>query len=178
MISLRSADTSTAKAVTLTAGTSKAALTRLFKTTGMACALTLVAASAVRAQDADDQQPEMSFEHKLIDGLLRGIGGENMRATADISWKRKYIDPIGQTWTRLGLQVAIEAVPGTVFFGQASTQKYSAFIAQYGTEDAMVGPRALIHTVDPARGFGGNRPRRVRAGRPGRLRRRQDHSAI
>lgn len=73
MISLRSDDTLTAKV----------ALTRLFKATGMACALTLVAASAVRAQDADDQQPEMSFEHKLIDGLLRGIGGENMQTNRD-----------------------------------------------------------------------------------------------
>lgn len=73
MISLRSDDTLTAKA----------ALTRLFKATGIACALTLVAASAVRAQDADDQQPEMSFEHKLIDGLLRGIGGENMQTSRD-----------------------------------------------------------------------------------------------
>ena len=73
MISLRSDDTLTAKA----------ALTRLFKATGIACALTLVATSAVRAQDADDQQPEMSFEHKLIDGLLRGIGGENMQTSRD-----------------------------------------------------------------------------------------------
>jgi len=73
MISMRSADTLTAKPAT-----SKAALTRLFKVTGMACALTLVAAGAVRAQDDEDPQPEMSFEHKLIDGLLRGIGGENM----------------------------------------------------------------------------------------------------
>ncbi len=31
--------------------------------------------------------------------LLRGIGGDYTRATADVSWKRKYIDPIGETWT-------------------------------------------------------------------------------
>jgi hypothetical protein len=71
MISLRSNDTLTAKV----------AMTRLFKATGIACALTLVAAASVaHAQDADEQQPEMSFEHKMIDGLLRGLGGENIES--------------------------------------------------------------------------------------------------
>jgi hypothetical protein len=79
MISLRSDDTLTAKV----------ALTRLFKTVGIACALTLVAASAVRAQDADDQQPEMSFEHKLIDGLLRGIGGQNVESDKGIKYRER-----------------------------------------------------------------------------------------
>lgn len=31
--------------------------------------------------------------------LLRGIGGVYSRATLDLSWKRKFIDPIGQVWT-------------------------------------------------------------------------------
>ncbi|MBN9602283.1 MAG: hypothetical protein J0G33_05055 [Afipia felis] len=69
MISLRSDNTLTAKA----------ALMRLFKAAGMACALTLVVASNVaRAEDDGEQQPEMSFEHKMIDGLLRGLGGQTM----------------------------------------------------------------------------------------------------
>jgi hypothetical protein len=73
MISLLSDDTLT----------SKAALTRLFGVAGIACALTfVVAASAAHAQDADEQQPEMSFEHKMIDGLLRGLGGENMESNS------------------------------------------------------------------------------------------------
>lgn len=33
------------------------------------------------------------------DCLLRGIGGDQTRATADISWQRKFIDPIGGVWT-------------------------------------------------------------------------------
>ena len=69
MISLRPDNTLTAKA----------ALMRLFKVAGMACALTLVVASNVaRAEDDGEQQPEMSFEHKMIDGLLRGLGGQTM----------------------------------------------------------------------------------------------------
>jgi len=31
--------------------------------------------------------------------LLRGVGGEYTRATVDGSWKRKFIDPIGEVWT-------------------------------------------------------------------------------
>jgi hypothetical protein len=72
MISLLSDDTLT----------SKTALTRLFRVAGIACALTFVVASVAHAQDADEQQPEMSFEHKMIDGLLRGLGGENMESNS------------------------------------------------------------------------------------------------
>ncbi len=31
--------------------------------------------------------------------LLRGIGGDYSRVTADVSWKRKYIDQLGDVWT-------------------------------------------------------------------------------
>jgi LPS-assembly protein len=31
--------------------------------------------------------------------LLRGIGGDYTRATLNVSWKRQYIDPMGQVWT-------------------------------------------------------------------------------
>jgi LPS-assembly protein len=33
------------------------------------------------------------------DCLLRGIGGEYTRATTDVSWERKYVDPVGEVWT-------------------------------------------------------------------------------
>jgi LPS-assembly protein len=36
---------------------------------------------------------------KTGDCLLRGIGGDQTRATADISWQRKFIDPTGGAWT-------------------------------------------------------------------------------
>ncbi len=31
--------------------------------------------------------------------LLRGIGGDYTRTTVDLSWQRKYVDPIGELWT-------------------------------------------------------------------------------
>jgi LPS-assembly protein len=31
--------------------------------------------------------------------LLRGIGGDYSRATVDLSWQRKFVDPIGEVWT-------------------------------------------------------------------------------
>jgi LPS-assembly protein len=31
--------------------------------------------------------------------LLRGIAGDYSRATADLSWQRKFVDPVGEEWT-------------------------------------------------------------------------------
>lgn len=61
---------------------------------------------------------------------------------------------VGQMWTRLGLQVTVEGVPGQVFFGAATRQEFSAFIAQYGTQEASEGLRAVIHTNDATKGLG------------------------
>jgi peptide/nickel transport system substrate-binding protein len=61
---------------------------------------------------------------------------------------------IGSGWTRLGLAVAVETMPGSVFFGRASKQEFSAFTAQYGADDIAGGMRAMLATTDPARGFG------------------------
>ncbi|REF84193.1 LPS-assembly protein [Methylovirgula ligni] len=36
---------------------------------------------------------------KAGDCLLRGIGGTQTRTTADLSWQRKFVDPIGEVWT-------------------------------------------------------------------------------
>ena len=61
---------------------------------------------------------------------------------------------IAQMWTKLGLKAEVEAIPGSVFFGRASKQDFSAFAAQYGSEEAGSGIRALIMTPDPAIGAG------------------------
>jgi LPS-assembly protein len=40
-----------------------------------------------------------SLQYNRSDCLLRGVAGEYTRATANATWKRQYIDPIGQVWT-------------------------------------------------------------------------------
>lgn len=61
---------------------------------------------------------------------------------------------VAQMWTRAGLQASVAGVAGQVFFAEASRQGYSAFIAQYGTNEAGEGPRAVVHSFEAGRGYG------------------------
>ncbi len=61
---------------------------------------------------------------------------------------------VAQMWTRIGLQASVSGVAGQVFFAEASRQAYSAFIAQYGTDEAGQGPRAVVHSFEAGRGYG------------------------
>ena len=61
---------------------------------------------------------------------------------------------VAQMWTKLGLKAEVEAIPGSVFFGRASKQDFSAFAAQYGSEEAGAGIRALLMSPDPSIGAG------------------------
>ncbi len=61
---------------------------------------------------------------------------------------------IAQMWTRLNLKVDVEAVPGSLFFGRATKQEFSAFAAQYGSEEAGSGIRGMLMTPDPSIGAG------------------------
>jgi LPS-assembly protein len=42
---------------------------------------------------------DVCSSYTRADCLLHGIGGDYARTTVEASWKRKYIDPIGQVWT-------------------------------------------------------------------------------
>ena len=61
---------------------------------------------------------------------------------------------VGQMWSRLGLKVEIETMPGAVFFTKASKQEFSAFAAQYGAEDGINSTRALVATAIRDKGYG------------------------
>lgn len=93
------------------------------------------------------------FDMKKAKALLTEAGYGNgfkitLHSTADRYPKdRDIAQAIAQSWTRLGIEVEVQAMPGTVFFAQASKQEYSAFLAQYGTEEALIGPRVLVHTT-------------------------------
>ncbi len=61
---------------------------------------------------------------------------------------------VAQMWTRAGIQASVAGVAGQVFFTEATRQGYSAFIAQYGTNEAGEGPRAVVHSFEAGRGYG------------------------
>ena len=68
--------------------------------------------------------------------LLRGIGGDYSRVTADASWKRKIIDPIGEVWTpfafaRVNGQSSISTTPNsyTIQRPRPGTSTFSNAIA-------------------------------------------------
>ncbi len=92
--------------------------------------------------------------------LLREAGwGEGFRIVLHATSDRYPNDSsvaqaIAQMWSRIGLKVEVEALPGAVFFTRASKQEFSAFAAQYGAEDSMNSLRALVATSDSARGYG------------------------
>jgi peptide/nickel transport system substrate-binding protein len=78
-----------------------------------------------------------------------------LHATTDRYPKDEQIaQAVAQMWTRIGLQASVAGVAGQVFFAEASRQAYSAFIAQYGTDEAGQGPRAVVHSFEAGRGYG------------------------
>lgn len=86
--------------------------------------------------------------------LLRGIGGDYTRATADISWKRKYIDPIGETWTpfafaRLNGQLLNLDTSRSYMFASASG---SSTISNASQTNFLGAPNAAYGYVMPGTG--------------------------
>ncbi len=61
---------------------------------------------------------------------------------------------VGQMWSKLGLKVEVETLPGAVFFSRASKQEFSAFAAQYGAEDGINSTRALVASFNRDKGYG------------------------
>jgi peptide/nickel transport system substrate-binding protein len=100
------------------------------------------------------------FDIERAKALLKEAGWADgfkitLHATGDRYPKDSDIaQAIGQTWTRLGLTVEVQALPGSIFFSRASKQEFSAFIAQYGTSEASQALRALVASWDTEKGFG------------------------
>ncbi|MGG5818261.1 ABC transporter substrate-binding protein [Falsiroseomonas sp. HW251] len=78
-----------------------------------------------------------------------------LHATTDRYPKDEQVaQAIAQMWNRIGVQAGVAGVAGQVFFTEASRQAYSAFVAQYGTDEAGQGPRAVAHSFEAGRGYG------------------------
>jgi peptide/nickel transport system substrate-binding protein len=100
------------------------------------------------------------FDPQRARALLTEAGFPNgfrltLHATTDRYPKDEQIaQAIAQMWTRVGVQASVAGVAGQVFFTEATRQTYSAFIAQYGTNEAGEGPRAVVHSFEAGRGYG------------------------
>lgn len=100
------------------------------------------------------------FDLDKARGLLREAGWADgfrlvLHATNDrYPNDTKVAQGIGQMWTRLGLTVEIDTMPGAIFFTRASKQDFSLFMGQYGTTEASQPLRALVATWDKDRGLG------------------------
>jgi peptide/nickel transport system substrate-binding protein len=98
--------------------------------------------------------------------LLKEAGwGKGFKITLHVTTDRYPGDTIvaqaiASAWTKVGIQVVVDGLPGAVFFTRATKQDFSAFAAQYGIDEVGAGLRGLIATPDKDRGYGtGNRVR-------------------
>ncbi len=78
---------------------------------------------------------------------MRGIGGDYTRATTDVSWQRKFIDPIGEVWTPF----AFARVNGE-WLDLNTTQTYT-FSSSAGT--STISNASQANFVSPTVGFDG-----------------------
>ena len=113
---------------------------------------TLQGSSTALKPDTQDMPRAQALlkEAGWADGFKITLHATSERYPADAA----IAQAVAQAWTRLGLAVAVDTMPGTVFFTRASKQEFSAFAAQYGIEEVGGGLRALLGTTDPAKGFG------------------------
>jgi LPS-assembly protein len=82
------------------------------------------------------------------DCLLRGIAGDYARVSEQVSWQRKFVDPLGETWTpfvfaRLdGETTALDTV-GTYGYGGGSTIYNSSQTSYFGGQESGSEGRAM-----------------------------------
>jgi LPS-assembly protein len=69
--------------------------------------------------------------------LVRGIGGDYTRATLNASWKRQYIDPLGEVWTPF---VFAHLNGEYAAFNQGRSQTYGASVISNASQAAFFGP--------------------------------------
>ncbi len=69
--------------------------------------------------------------------LVRGVGGEYSRATLNASWKRQFIDPLGESWTPF----VFAHVNGEYYaFNQGRTETFGASTISNASQAAFFGP--------------------------------------
>lgn len=61
---------------------------------------------------------------------------------------------IGQMWSRIGVQVRLEAMPMSTYVPKMKAGEFGAALLGWGTIGADFGLRTLLGTTDPAKGWG------------------------
>lgn len=85
------------------------------------------------------------------DGFRITLHGSNNRFPNDA----RVVQAIGQMWTRIGVQTAVEAMPYAPFVSRASRQEFAAFLGTWGSAgEPGLGMTNALATWDRARGTG------------------------
>ena len=61
---------------------------------------------------------------------------------------------VGQLWSRIGVQVKLEAMPMATYVPKMKSGEFGAALLGWGTMGADFGLRTLLGSVDPAKGWG------------------------
>ena len=61
---------------------------------------------------------------------------------------------VGQMWSRIGVQVKLEAMPMSTYVPKMKSGEFGAALLGWGTMGADFGLRTLLGTIDPAKGWG------------------------
>ena len=75
---------------------------------------------------------EGCFLYNKTECLLRGIGGSTTRASIGVSWRRQFIDPLGQVWTPFA-ELKVDGFTTTLNSGGLNNNFQNAFGAQEGS---------------------------------------------
>lgn len=85
------------------------------------------------------------------EGFAVQINGPNDRYVND----EQVVQAVGQMWSRAGLVATVETRPRGTWLSESAQLKYSVNLSGFSPNPEVLGMlEALIHTVDPSRGFG------------------------
>ena len=87
-------------------------------------------------------------------GFAMTLHGPNNRYINDAG----VVQALAQFYSRIGLDVKVETMPSSVYFGRATKGEFGYMVLGWGTESGEQGSamRSLLATFDPAKGMGVN----------------------
>ncbi len=110
----------------------------------------LAAFQSTGARTLDNQYGlyDVCTTYNRVNCLVRGVGGDYTRATLNLSWKRQFIDPLGQVWTPF---LFAHANGMLLTLNQTNSQ---TFVAPVAVPPAAQLPNSLISNAAQGTFFG------------------------